>query len=180
MSVSLPTRTASIATAALIALQLALATGAQAAQRGETGLPLPRFVSLKSERVNMRVGPGETYKVEWMYMKRGLPMEIIQEYDNWRKVRDPQGSEGWILHSLLSGNRTAIVAPWEQTSSATMIEMRARGDLDAGVVAKLEPGVVTAVESCESGWCRLKAGGASGYVRQTLLWGVYPDETLDD
>ena len=88
-------------------------TTAEAETKGPSGLPLPRFVSLKAQRVNMRVGPGRDYKVEWMYTKAGLPLEILQEYDNWRKVRDPEGNEGWILHSLLSGERTAIVAPWD-------------------------------------------------------------------
>jgi SH3-like domain-containing protein len=81
---------------------------------GPSGLPLPRFVSLRANRVNLRVGPGTNYAVEWMYLKSGLPMEIIQEYDNWRRVRDADGAEGWINQSLLSGNRTAVVAPWHK------------------------------------------------------------------
>jgi SH3-like domain-containing protein len=87
---------------------------AQSRARGKSGLPLPRFVSLKSGRVNSRIGPGVTYAVDWMYLKAGLPMEIIQEYDNWRRVRDSDGAEGWINQSLLSGKRTAIAAPWQR------------------------------------------------------------------
>lgn len=151
---------------------------AQPANRGMSGLPLPRYVSLKSERVNMRVGPGREYQVEWMYLKRGLPMEIIQEYDNWRKVRDPEGNEGWILHSLLSGSRTVIVAPWDKERK--YVEMRDEPSPGARIVARIQPTVVAPVSACTKGWCKLEVAGASGYVRQNQLWGVYPDETLDD
>ena len=87
------------------------ANPAMSQSSGGTGLPVPRFVSLKANKVNMRIGPGKQFKVVWLYLKKGLPVEIIQEYDNWRKVRDPEGAEGWILHSLLSGRRTVIVNP---------------------------------------------------------------------
>ena len=88
---------------------------------GPSGLPLPRFVSLKSARVNSRIGPGVNYSVDWLYIKAGLPMEIIQEFDNWRRVRDADGAEGWINQSLLSGRRTAIVAPWQSGKGAKSI-----------------------------------------------------------
>jgi SH3-like domain-containing protein len=153
---------------------LPAAIGASAAGAGPSGLPLPRYVSLKSERVNMRIGPGRNYPVQWMYVKRGLPMEVIQEYDNWRKVRDPQGNEGWILHSLLSGERTAIIAPWQEKGGA--IEMHAAPLTGAAVSARIEPGVIASVAACGSGWCRLRTAGVSGYVSQKLLWGVYPGE----
>ncbi|MCB1462299.1 MAG: hypothetical protein KDJ90_07685 [Nitratireductor sp.] len=148
----------------------------QSISEGASGLPLPRYVSLKSQRVNMRVGPGTEYQVEWMYLKRGLPMEVIQEFDNWRKVRDPEGNEGWILHSLLSGERTVIVSPWNKSSD--MLEMRASASSDSRLVAKVEPGVVASVSKCDGGWCEIAASGASGYMRQNQLWGVYPDEKL--
>lgn len=154
------------------------AAGAQPITRGASGLPLPRYVSLKSERVNMRVGPGREYQVEWLYLKRGLPMEIIQEFDNWRKVRDPEGNEGWILHSLLSGTRTAIVAPWDRGKE--MIEMYEQASSQSRLVARVEAGVVAPVSNCRAGWCQLNAGAARGYVRQNQLWGVYPDEDLKD
>src|ERR1700751_5997914 len=80
--------------------------------RGPSGLPLPRFVTLKSKRVNLRVGPSNDYAVAWLYLKAGLPVEIIQEYDNWRQIRDSDGTEGWVSQALLSGNRAAIAAPW--------------------------------------------------------------------
>lgn len=154
-----------------------LPANAQAVTKGASGYPLPRYASLKSERVNMRVGPGREYQVEWMYMKRGLPMEIIQEYDNWRKVRDAEGNEGWIMHSLLSGTRTAIVAPWEKGSG--MIDMLNASDPSATAVAHVEPGVVASVSQCSKGWCKLTIQGTNGYIRQNQLWGVYPDEEVD-
>jgi len=149
-----------------------------AAARGASGLPLPRYVSLKSGRVNMRVGPGTEYQVEWLYLKRGLPMEVIQEFDNWRKVRDPEGNEGWILHSLLSGSRTVIIAPWNKGKKDGMFEMHAKPTSNSPLVAQVEPGVVASVSKCDSGWCEVSAGDANGYMRKNQLWGVYPDEEL--
>ncbi|MGI9400620.1 MAG: SH3 domain-containing protein [Rhizobiaceae bacterium] len=149
---------------------------AQAAAIGPSGLPLPRYVSLKSGRVNMRIGPGRAYQVQWLYLKRGLPMEVIQEYDNWRKVRDPEGNEGWVLHSLLSGERTAIVAPW--SGEKKLISMRRDPDNTAPLAARLEPGVVASVNECAQGWCRLSTEGVAGFVDQKLLWGVYPGESF--
>lgn len=143
-----------------------------------TGLPVPRYVSLKSTRVNMRVGPGRDYHVDWLYMKSGLPVEVIQEYDTWRKVRDSEGNEGWVLHSLLSGKRTAIVMPWE--NGGQMVEMHDNPRSGARVVARLEPGVVAPVSACSAGWCELEVAGAKGYVSQKSVWGVYPDETFEE
>lgn len=140
-----------------------------------TGLPLPRFVSLRAERVNLRVGPGRDYPVSWLYLKSGLPVEVIQEFDNWRRVRDAEGAEGWVFHSLLSGERTSIVAPWLKGKSAT-IDMRRSADGGSALVAQMEPGVVTFVSGCSFGWCEVEAGGRRGFVSQTQLWGVYPDE----
>jgi len=80
----------------------------------ETGLALPRFVSLKSKSVNLRVGPGRKYAITWRYQRRGLPVEVIQEFDQWRRIRDADGVTGWVLHSLLSAKRTAVVAPTEK------------------------------------------------------------------
>ena len=165
----------------MLALVIAGSNGieAYAASAGKTGLPLPRFVSLKSKRVNMRVGPGVEYQVAWMYVKPGLPMEIIQEYDNWRKVRDPEGNEGWILHSLLAGKRTAIIAPWNKADTAKRVEMRSSSESSASVKAEMEPGVVAVVDECTESWCRIEISGVAGVVDKNDIWGVYPDEELD-
>ncbi|MEM9332727.1 MAG: SH3 domain-containing protein [Pseudomonadota bacterium] len=151
----------------------------QAQTTGKTGLPVPRFVSLKAQRVNMRIGPGKQFKVAWLYLKKGLPVEIIQEYDNWRKVRDPEGNEGWILHSLLSGKRTAIVNPGERDKEAGIADLRKDASEEADVMARIEPGVVTEVQACQEEWCLISADGESGYVAKKFLWGVYPDELIE-
>lgn len=164
----------------MIGIFASFATQTVSAATGKSGLPLPRFASLKSARVNMRVGPGSDYKITWMYVKRGLPIEIIQEFDNWRKVRDPQGNEGWILHSLLSGKRTAIVSPWDKGQNELMVSMFNSPDGSAHLSAKIEPGVIAKINYCENQWCELSAGPANGFVKQDFLWGVYPDETIQD
>ena len=162
------------------ALVLTAATAAvPAAQAVELGpvskLPLPRYVSLKSTRVNLRIGPGRDYPISWLYLKEGLPVEVVQEYQLWRRIRDSEGTEGWVYHSLLSGERTSIAAPWLK-GKATMIDVHTSPATDAPLVARIEPGVVTGVKECGSGWCELKVSDREGYVRQQEIWGVYPDE----
>lgn len=154
-------------------------SAAQTVTLGPSGLPLPRFVSLKSSRVNSRIGPGLNYSVGWMYTRAGLPMEIVQEYDTWRKVRDADGSEGWINQSLLSGKRTAIVAPWQRDKSGT-IKLLGKPDKSATVVALVEPGVMGTIRSCDGTWCQMTLGGHTGWIEQTLLWGAYPGEKIKD
>jgi SH3-like domain-containing protein len=146
---------------------------------GPSGLPLPRFVSLKASRVNLRVGPGLNYAIEWMYLKSGLPMEIIQEYDNWRRVRDADGTEGWINQSLLSGKRTAIVAPWQRGKPA-LVTLRADAAEDARIVAEIEPGVIGTIGICNGDWCQMDFGAARGWLKQSVVWGAYPGETIAD
>lgn len=153
---------------------------AEAASKGKSGLPLPRFVSLKSKRVNMRVGPGRQFQVLWRYLKPGLPMEIIQEYENWRKVRDPEGNEGWILHSLLSSKRTVVVRPWESDKENGIANMHAEGALHTRTVARLEPWVLAKVQSCDDEWCKLNVADVEGFVSKSSIWGVYPDEKIEN
>ena len=109
-----------------------------------TGLPLPRYVSLKSDRVNLREGPSKEHRTRWVYQKAGLPVEIVAEFETWRRVRDADGAEGWVLHSLLSGRRTAVVAPWEREKGEPVPMLR-QPEQGATLVARLEPGVVTSV-----------------------------------
>ncbi|MEM9573646.1 MAG: SH3 domain-containing protein [Pseudomonadota bacterium] len=152
--------------------------------RGPSGLPLPRFVSLKSQRVNMRVGPGRDYAVAWLYLKSGLPLEIIQEYDNWRRVRDADGTTGWIHGSLLSGTRTALATPWRKDQKQATISVYKEPRAGAQEVAFLQPGVVTELISCDGAWCEVefdaKGKTISGFASQVDLWGAYPDETIED
>ena len=145
---------------------------------GPSGLPLPRFVSLKSGRVNSRIGPGVNYPVDWLYLKPGLPMEIIQEFDNWRRVRDADGSEGWINQSLLSGKRTGIAAPW-QRGKDTQIHLLDEPDRDARAIAVIEPGVVGKINQCNGDWCEMTFDGHTGWIGQSLVWGAIPANVKD-
>ncbi|MEP9372065.1 SH3 domain-containing protein [Mesorhizobium sp. KR1-2] len=155
------------------------AAPSQEATQGPSGLPLPRFVSLKSGRVNSRIGPGVNYGVDWLYMKAGLPMEIIQEYDNWRRVRDADGSEGWVNQSLLSGKRTAMTAPW-QRGKDVKINLLAKPEPEARTVAIIDPGVVGKIKACNGDWCEMNFGGVIGWLKQNQVWGAYPGELVKD
>jgi SH3-like domain-containing protein len=164
--------------AALLVAGLASPALAQAA-KSASGLPLPRFVSLKSKKVNLRVGPGKDYAVSWLYLKSGLPVEVIQEYDNWRRIRDADGVEGWVFHSLLSGDRSAIAAPWMKTKGKDVfVNMRIDPRDSGAVVARLQPGVVIKIDECNGDWCHAEASGAEGWVNQGEIWGAYPGEAF--
>lgn len=146
---------------------------------GASGLPVPRFVSLKPARVNLRIGPGRDYPVSWLFMKSGLPVEIIQEYDNWRRIRDADGTEGWVYQSLLSGKRTAVTAPWQKNNDGSMIIMRRDPVETSAVSAEIEPNVIGTVRQCNGSWCHMDVQGTRGWIRQSDLWGVYPGEVFD-
>ena len=148
----------------------------------ETGLPLPRFVSLKSKAVNMRVGPGRKYPIAWRYQRQGLPVEVIQEFDNWRRIRDADGTSGWVLHSLLSAKRNAIVAPWQDAAHGAVRHFligRHEPSARAGSAARVQPGLMASIEGCERDWCRLSAQGSAFWLERDQLWGVYPGEPID-
>ncbi|WP_441916365.1 SH3 domain-containing protein [Phyllobacterium sp. TAF24] len=175
--------TAGIASAFLLAAPAAIpgfATAQAAEQVGPSGLPLPRFVSLKPGRVNLRVGPGRDYAVTWLFLKSGLPVEIVQEYDNWRRIRDSEGTEGWVYQSLLSGKRTAMTAPWQRDKDNVMLNVYRSADDKANVVAQVQPGVLATLKNCNGDWCRLVFSGASGWMRQSDIWGAYPGEKFDN
>lgn len=175
----------------LVFLILTVVTGARAAEPAQkrglvTDLPIPRFVSLKAVAVNFRVGPGRKYAISWQYKKRGLPVEVIQEFDRWRRVRDSQGTTGWVLHSLLSARRTALVAPWDRTSDANgkvidaaMHEGKYRANKDSSTSAKMQAGLLVDIQECDAGWCRIEAFKSSAWMQQEKLWGTYPGEKVD-
>ncbi|MET7248112.1 SH3 domain-containing protein [Methylobacterium sp. EM32] len=149
-----------------------------------TKLPLPRYVSLKTDRVNLREGPSKDHRTLWVFQRAGLPVEIIAEYETWRRIRDSEGTEGWVLHSLLSGRRTAVVLN-RGTDKGAPVPLYDRADATSGVVAQLQAGVIGSVKTCDKTWCRLvvalpqKRGDVDGYMRQDRLWGVYPDEKVE-
>lgn len=142
-----------------------------------SGLPLPRYVSLKSDRVNLREGPSKEHRTSWVFQRAGLPVEVTAEFETWRRVRDADGTEGWVLHSLLSGRRTVLVSPWSKNKGETFA-LRDSANESAAVVATLEPGVIANVQSCQNAWCRVTVSKITGYIRQDRLWGVYPNETV--
>lgn len=141
-----------------------------------SGLQVPRFVSLKSDRVNVRGGPDRTQDVRWVYTKAGMPVEIVAEFENWRRIRDWEGAEGWVYHALLSGRRTAVIVPKDK---AALVPLYASEDTTSPVSAKLEGGVLVALKSCTGTWCRVTGSNFDGYIQQERLWGAYPNEKVE-
>jgi SH3-like domain-containing protein len=141
-----------------------------------SGLPVPRYVSLKSDHVNVRAGPTKDNDVAWVYTRSGLPVEITAEFENWRRVRDSEGAEGWVYHSMLSGRRTAVITMKSKDDLASLYE---RADTESEVTARLQAGVVAQVKRCAAGWCHISGKGFDGWIEQQRLWGVYADEKVD-
>jgi SH3-like domain-containing protein len=135
---------------------------------------LPRFVSLRSDDVNMRAGPGTRYRIDWVYKRRDLPVEIEREFDVWRWVRDADGIQGWVHQATLMGRRDFIV----QKADATL---RSEASDTASAVAILKPGVIGRIRSCAaaSAWCEVQTGSYRGFLRRTQFWGVFPDEAIN-
>ena len=157
--------------AAVLAVVLSAAT-ACAAEKAE---PIPRFASLKADVVNLRIGPGDRYPVEWVYHRKGLPVEIIAQLDQWRRVRDSQGTEGWVHQRLVTATRNVIV-------KATQRVLYTEADTTSAPVAKLDAGVIAHLLECRKEWCRIEAQNASdtirGWLNRDEIWGVYPDEIV--
>ncbi len=135
-----------------------------------TGYAIPRFVSLKSGQVNMRHGPGESYAIDWIFQRRGMPVEVIAEHDNWRKVRDHDGAEGWIHFQLLDGRRMGLV------KGGPVSLYRRQDTATSGVSAIADPGVILRLHSCSAKWCRAEVSGYKGWVTRDNLFGVYDGE----
>src|SRR4051794_34207701 len=131
-----------------------------------SGLPVPRYVSLKSDHVNVRAGPTKDNDVAWVYTRSGLPVEITAEFENWRRVRDSEGSEGWVYHSLLSGRRTAVVT---MKSKDDLASIYYSADAKSTVVARLQAGVIAQVKHCADSWCRVIGNGFDGWIEQQRL-----------
>ncbi|MCH7931302.1 MAG: SH3 domain-containing protein [Proteobacteria bacterium] len=155
--------------AAALALTVAVLDAAPA---GEGAALLPRFASLRSDEVNLRAGPGTQYPVEWVFQRRYLPVEIVAEYEQWRRVRDVDGSEGWVHKSLLSGRRSILVTGGVRT-------LYRRPDAASAPELRAEPGVVGRLVACDGGWCRVEIAGATGWLPRAHLWGVHADEVVE-
>ena len=158
--------------ALLLVAWAALIPAIQAAPEG-TGLPLPRFVNLRASEANMRTGPGVQYPVEWVFVRQDLPLEVIAEYRTWRKVRDWQGTQGWMHQSMLDNRRTVIV-------TGTLRTLRQRSDTQSAARARVEAGVIGHLLECPdgSGWCKVEIDGFEGWLRRVEFWGAYDKEVL--
>jgi SH3-like domain-containing protein len=156
--------------------QMAAAQPASEMVGPASGLPLPRFVSLKADKVNMHVGPAKNHEVKWRYQRAGLPVEITGEYENWRRIRESDGTEGWVYHSLLSWRRTGIVT---LRAKDDFFPLRAKPNAESTVTAQLQSGVLGSIKRCSNGWCRLLGEGFDGWLPQEKLWGVYPNEPVE-
>jgi len=151
-----------------VLLLAALAVTGHAAEKSE---PIPRFVSLRADTVNLRIGPGDRYPVEWVYHRKGLPVEIVAQFEQWRRVRDWQGTEGWVHQRLVTGIRNIIVKGAQRT-------LYADADADAAPVAKLDAGVIAHLLECRKEWCRIETQSIKGWLHRGEVWGVYPDEVV--
>lgn len=152
--------------AALAAALLAAATALA------QDLPVPRWVSLRADEVNVRVGPGTDYPIRWVFVRARLPVEVTADFQNWRRIRDIDGEEGWVHRSLLSGARTVVVTGGVHT-------LRRTPDAFAAPVLRAEAGVIADLLECDGAWCRLEVAGERGWLPRIQLWGVYADEKLE-
>lgn len=133
-----------------------------------TGFPMPRFVSMKAAEGYARRGPSSTHRIDWVFKRRNMPLLLVDEYGQWRRVQDLEGAGGWMHYSLLSGNRSVIVLP-EQ------LDLRHDPAPNARVSARLKAGVVAWLGDCANGWCEVEVRGTGGWAEQTAFWGILPD-----
>ena len=140
-----------------------------------TKLPIPRFVSLKPSDTPMREGPSKDHRIKWVFKREGLPVEVIAEFEQWRRIRDSESTDGWVYHGRLSNRRTVIITAAKDKRER---ELFARESDSSAVVAKLQPGVIANVESCTQSWCKVSVDAYSGYLKKDAIWGVYADERV--
>lgn len=138
-----------------------------------TKLPLPRYVSLRSNRIHARRGPGLDYRKDWVFRRAGLPVRVIEEYGDWRRIVDSDDAGGWVYHSLLAGRRTALI-------TAPTATLHRDPDAATPAVAQAEQGVVAALRDCRPGWCLVDIDGHRGWIARAQIWGVDPDEVWPD
>lgn len=152
----------------IVAIPALFAIAAIAAEKAQ---PVPRFASLRADEVNLRTGPGERYPIDWVLVRKGLPVEVVAEFDVWRKIRDAQGSEGWVHQRMLSASRSVVV------KGAVRI-LHAEADAASPAMARAEPGVVARLLECRGSWCRIEAQDIRGWLQRSEIWGVLPDEVV--
>lgn len=147
-------------------------TGRDAIIKRGSGLPVPRFASLRSDDVNVRSGPGTRYPVEWVFQRKNMPVEVVAEFDTWRKIRDWQGTTGWVHQSMLVGKRTVVVA-------GRQVSLLRTPESDSAPVARVEASVQGELLSCKGTWCRVRVNDYKGWLARKDIWGVYPDEKIE-
>lgn len=150
---------------AVIAAPRAVAADSQPAAK------LPRFASLRSGEVNLRVGPGRNYPIAWVLTRKGMPVEIVAQFEHWREVREPLGSEGWVQERMLTGQRTVMI-------TGRIRDLRQGPSGASAIIAHAEPGVVASLLECRPGWCRITVNHLTGWVRREDIFGVLPDEMV--
>ncbi len=163
----------------LLAAAIGTASGVGAAEpRKEkdpthaSGLPIPRFVTLRVGEINLRSGPNGSYPIDWVFTRKEMPVEIIQEFDTWRRIRDWEGSEGWVHQSALAGKRGALI-------TGQVRSLRKLPQSDAIVVARAEAGVIGSLRKCQGDWCELDIKGYRGWLQRSEFWGTYPGEKIE-
>ncbi len=137
-----------------------------------SGLPVPRFVSLKSDEVNIRTGPGTRYPIAWVFRRENMPVQIVDEFDHWRKIQDVEGASGWVHKTMLSGDRMAMI------QGKTPRILRDAPEAGAAPVLKAEPMVIARMIECRPQWCRLVIAGHKGWLPKNELWGALKDEVF--
>jgi SH3-like domain-containing protein len=163
---------AAMTTALMIPVGGSAGAGENDSGGGRTSLKLPRFASLRASVVNMRTGPGTRYPVEWVYIQRSLPVEITAEFDVWRKIRDADGTEGWVHQSMLTGKRTVMVRDGLEP-------LRRDPEADSPAIARVEPKVIGRLLSCGDAWCRVEISGLRGWMERRHLFGILPGEKIE-
>jgi SH3-like domain-containing protein len=145
-------------------------------QLGPSGFAIPRFLTLKSGKVNVRTGPSSDHDVAWVFQRKGMPVEVTAEFENWRKIRDSEGAEGWILQQMLSGRRFALAPEWNKHKAVALHDAESGA---SATLAMLMPGAIAQIKSCTGEWCYVTTDHYEGYAVQAELWGVYPGEVVD-
>ena len=163
----------SVANLALCSLLIACPAMAEEAKRGAvTNLPIPRFVSLKASKGNVRRGPSLTHRIDWILKLRNMPLQVVAEHGHWRKVLDFEGAGGWIHYSLLSGTRTVM-------AQKDTVDILKQPLLDSLINARLDRNVLAWVNACEPEWCEISANGYKGWAQKSALWGVSVDDVFE-
>ncbi len=136
-------------------------------------LPLPRFVSISPGEANARSGPSTKYPILWVYQHRHLPVEVTNQYEHWRKVRDMDGQGGWIHKSLLSGERYGII------NSSRPVSLHKNADESEEILAMIEPRVVVKLLECQENWCKVQKADFYGWIKRNFIWGIYQNEQIN-